>query len=63
MMELWTNEYFIDKLERHVKNEISMKYHVQNDRIPTKEEYETTFDNWVSKLKCNVTDYDLGIFE
>lgn len=62
-IELWTNEYFIDKIERTIKNEISMYFLANHERRATKEEYEKIFDNWVSQLKCNVTDYDLGIFE
>ena len=61
-MELWSEEYFIDLLNRRIKNDISMKYLVHHKRIPTKEEYETQFADWVSKIKCEVNDYDLGIF-
>lgn len=60
--ELWSHEYFIDKIERTIKNDISMYFFAHHDRKPIKEEYEKFFDLWKSQLKCEVTDYDLGIF-
>ena len=61
-IELWTHEYFIDKIERVIKNEISMYFHTNHNRHPTIEEYHEYFNKWISETKCNVTDYDLGIF-
>jgi hypothetical protein len=62
-IKLWSDEFFIDKLERTIKNEIGMYFHVHHDRHPTKEEIESFFDKWKSRLECNITSYDLGIFE
>jgi hypothetical protein len=61
-IELWSDEYFVDKIERTIKNEISMKFYANHERYPTQFEYEYFFRTWVSKLRCNVTDYDLGNF-
>lgn len=60
--ELWSDEYFIDKINRTIKNEIAMLYHVRYDRKENKQEYEEWFEIFVKSLKCEVTDYDLGIF-
>ncbi len=62
-LELWTSEWFIKYIERVIKNEISMYYHVHHDRKPIKEEYEEMFEKWKSSLKCEVNAWDLGIFE
>lgn len=62
-IELWTEEFFIELLERKVKNEISMYFYVHHDRNPSKEEYEQFFDRWKSSLKCIVNNYDLGTLE
>lgn len=62
-IELWSEEYFIDNIERIIKNEIMMYFYVNhNERRPTKEEYEEYFKKYVDKLRCKVTDIDLGIF-
>lgn len=61
--ELWTNEYFVDLIERQIKYQISMYFHVHHDRKPTAEEYKEYFEMWKAQAECNVTDYDLGIFE
>ncbi len=63
MIQLWSHEYFIDKIERIIKNEIDMYFHVHHERKATKEEYEEYFDNWKNCAKCNVTNFDLGIYE
>lgn len=60
--KLWTDEYFIDYIERKIKHDISMKYFVHHERKPTKEEYEFEFKSWISQLKCEVNDFDLGIY-
>ncbi len=62
LLEMWSDEYFIDKIERQFKYEISMFFHVHYDRHPTKQEYQDYFAKWQSKIICNLTDYDLGIF-
>jgi hypothetical protein len=62
MFDLWTDEFFVSVIERKIKHEISMKFLVTQNRQPTKEEYESTFHDFVGKLKCNVTDYDLCIY-
>ena len=40
MSDMFNKEYFIDKIERHVKNEINIFIYSQYKRYPTKEEYE-----------------------
>lgn len=62
-MELWTNEYFIDLIERKIKHEIATYYNVHFDRNPSKIEYEQCFNDWKNCITCNVTNYDLGIYE
>ncbi len=59
---LWTNEFFIDHIERTIKRDISMYFHVNHERNPSKEEYEEYFKKYIDQLKCNITDFDLGIF-
>jgi hypothetical protein len=61
--ELWSDDYFMDMIERKIKNEIDVKFFVHHHRKPTKHEYESIFADWVSKLNCQVTDFDLGIYE
>jgi hypothetical protein len=62
-LELWTDEYFIDYIERSIKSQIDMKFFISEKRKPTKQEYKFIFTNWVSKLKCQVTNFDLGIYD
>lgn len=61
-IELHSHEYFIDKINRVIKNEISMYFYVHHKRSPTKEEYEAQFKTYKERLECVVTDYDLGIW-
>lgn len=61
--DFWNDEYFIQLIERKIKHEIAMYFHVHYDRHPKEEEYLEYFNDWTSKIKCNVTDYDLGVFE
>jgi hypothetical protein len=61
-IELWSDEYFIESIEKYVKYQISMKFSPEN-RHPTSQEYDYYFRTWVSKLKCDLTDYDLGNYE
>jgi hypothetical protein len=62
-MELWTDEYFLDLINRYIKHQIQMYFHVHHNRFPTKEEYEKFFKKWYEKLRCKLTNYDLGIFD
>ncbi len=63
MIDIWSEEYLIDQIEMKIKHEIDMYFYVKNDRKPNKKEYESIFADWVRKLKCEVTPYDLGIYE
>jgi hypothetical protein len=61
--ELWSEEYFVNQINRYIKNEIHMYFFVKHDRKPIKEEYEEYFEKWVKQLSCEVTNFDLGIYE
>lgn len=61
-LEIFNTEYFIDRIERMIKNEISMMFYVHANRRPTAEEYQECFENWKKCLRCVVEDFDLGIF-
>lgn len=61
--DLWSEQYFIDQIERKIKNEISMKYFVQHERRPTVDEYKNIWSQWTQSLKLNITDFDLGIYD
>lgn len=74
--ELWSEEYFIDKIERTIKHEISMHHLVERDKKkengeeilesekhPTEEHYKNKFSDWVSKLKFTITNFDLGNYD
>lgn len=59
---LWSEEYYLDQIHRTIKSQISMKFYMELNRRPTKEEYENIWSLWIAKLKLDVTNYDLGIF-
>lgn len=61
--ELWSHEYFLDLMNRHMKHEIAMFFHVHHERKPTAEEYKEHFNKYLSQMTCEVTNYDLGIYE
>lgn len=63
VIELWSEEYFIDQMNRKMKYEIDMHFLVKYDRKPTKEEFESFFKDWNSKMFCEVTNNDLGKFD
>lgn len=63
MLAPYTRSRFYDKIERILKFEISQMFFENQNRLPTKEEYENYFLEALRNVKCNVTNYDLGIFE
>lgn len=61
MLALYPISRLYDKVERTIKHEINQMFYENHSRYPTKEEYEEYFKQTVSNIKCNVTDFDLGI--
>lgn len=59
---LFSDEYYIEYIGRRMKLYIQDQSFYFKERYPTREEYIEKFNDWKSKLKCEVTNYDLGIY-
>lgn len=59
----YSDDYFLDVIEKKIKFEISMKYYVRHNRHPTKEEYEKEWNEWIPALMLNVSNKDIGNFD
>lgn len=52
-----------DNVERKIKFEINQMFYENQNRYPNEEEYKYFFLKVISNIKCNITNYDLGIFD